>query len=285
LISSVGDFLWNTFRVHGKSALGVVGLVLALVVSFPAIARGAEPSIEEIVRLVRAQDDDIDDERAEVEIRSMGGAQGEMRSTTLRLYWKNQGGKDGLLGLTLLVTQAPLNRKGESFLLRQAERAAESQAWLYLPDLRQALRITVAGQDIQRPKRNTDLLLGFEQLGTRLLGKAVRSVAGREPLDGVAHLIVDERIDGEPDALKRYWVSSTNWTIAKIEYRGAGGRVDQTQSIEWQQVGRAWVWKRVEVRATDPPGHTVVELRNVTVNTGLSDRVFTVNTMKAGRIP
>jgi outer membrane lipoprotein-sorting protein len=45
------------------------------------------------------------------------------------------------------------------------------------------------------------------------------------------------------------------------------------------------VWKRVEVRATDPKGHTVVELRNVTVNTGLSDRVFTVNTMKSGRIP
>jgi outer membrane lipoprotein-sorting protein len=265
--------------------LGIVGPVLALLVSVPTIAWGQEPSIDEIVRLVRAQDDAIDDETADIEIRSMGGAQGELRSTTLRLYWKNQRGKDGLLGLTLLVTQSPLNRKGESFLLRQTERAAESQAWLYLPDLRQALRITVAGQDIQRPKRNTDLLLGFEQLGTRLLGKAVRSVAGREPLDGVDHLIVDERVDGEPETLKRYWVSTANWTIAKIEYRVAGGRVEQTQSIEWQQVGRAWVWKRVEVRATDPKGHTVVELRNVTVNTGLSDRVFTVNTMKSGRIP
>jgi outer membrane lipoprotein-sorting protein len=263
----------------------IVGLVGIGLVSSPALAWGQAPSIDEIVRLVRAQDDAIDDETADVEIRSLGGEHGAMRSTTLRLYWKNQRGKDGLLGLTLLVTQAPLNRKGESFLLRQTERAAESQAWLYLPDLRQALRITVAGQDTQRPKRNTDLLLGFEQLGTRLLGKAVRSIAGREPLDGVDHLIVDERVDGEPEALKRFWVSPTNWTIAKIEYRGAGGRVEQTQSIEWQRVGRAWVWKRAEVRATDPPGHTVVDLRNVTVNTGVSDRVFTVNTMKSGRIP
>jgi hypothetical protein len=236
------------------------------------------------VRLVRAQDNAIDDETADVEIRSMG-AQGDARSTTLRLYWKNQRGEDGLLGLTLLVTQAPLNRKGESFLLRQAERAGESQAWLYLPDLRQALRITIVGQDIQRPKRNADMLLGFEQLGARLLGKAARSVAGREPLDGVEYLMVDERVGGDPEALRRFWVSPVNWTIAKIEYRGPGGRIEQTQSIEWQLVGRAWVWKRVEVRAMDPPGHTVVDLRNVTVNTGLSDRVFTVNTMKSGRVP
>jgi hypothetical protein len=156
---------------------------------------------------------------------------------------------------------------------------------LYLPDLRQALRITIAGQDIQRPKRNADMLLGFEQLGARLLGKAARSVAGREFLDGVEYLLVDERVDGEPEGLRRFWVSPTNWTIAKIEYHGAGGRVELTQSIEWQQVGGAWVWKLVDVRATDPPGHTVVDLRNVTVNTGLSDRVFTVNTMKSGRIP
>ncbi|MFZ5877361.1 MAG: outer membrane lipoprotein-sorting protein [Nitrospirota bacterium] len=272
---------WNSPRA---CVTATVGLIVAVVLAVPLLGWAQDPGIDDIVRLVRAQDDAIDDETADVDIRSTD-AQGESRSTSLRLYWKNQRGKDGLLGLTLLVTQTPLNRKGESFLLRQAERATDSQAWLYLPELRQALRITIAGQDIQRPKRNADMLLGFEQLGARLLGKAERAVAGRESLDGVEYVIVDERVDGEPDALRRFWVSPTNWTIAKIESRGAGGRIDLTQLIEWQQVGRAWVWKRVEIRGTDPPGHTVVELRNVTVNTGLSDRVFTVNTMKSGRVP
>ncbi|MFZ5863065.1 MAG: outer membrane lipoprotein-sorting protein [Nitrospirota bacterium] len=272
----------NIIRETARAG-ALTGLIIVAVVVGPVIGWGQDPSIDDIVRLVRGQDNAIDDETADVEIRSTG-AHGDGR-TALRLYWKNQRGKDGLLGLTLLVTQAPLNRKGEGFLLRQAERAGDSQAWLYLPDLRQALRITIAGQDVQRPKRNTDMLLGFEQLGTRLLGKAARSVAGREPLGGVEYVIVDERVDGEPNALRRFWVSPVNWTIAKIEYRGPGGRVDQTQSIEWQQVGGAWVWERVEVRAADPPGHTVVELSNVAVNTGLSDRIFTVNTMKSGRIP
>jgi outer membrane lipoprotein-sorting protein len=276
--------VWGAPCVRVWTALVLIGLIAVSIGAAPAIGRAQDPNIDDIVRLVRAQDDAIDDETADVEIRSMGG-EGDARSTLLRLYWKNQRGKDGLLGLTLLITRAPLNRKGEGFLLWQAERAGDSQAWLYLPDLRQALRITIAGQDVQRPKRNADLLLGFEQLGTRLLGKAARTVAGREPLDGVEHIVVEERLDGEPEALRRFWVSPANWTIAKIEYRGAGGRVDLTQSIAWRQVGGAWVWKRVEVHAADPPGHTVVELRNVTVNAGLSDRVFTVNTMKSGRIP
>jgi outer membrane lipoprotein-sorting protein len=141
--------------------------------------------------------------------------------------------------------------------------------------------MTIAGQ---RPKRNADMLLGFEQLGGRLLGDAARAAAGRESIDGTEYVVVDERLSGGPEAVRRFWVSPEDWTIAKIEYHGAGGRVEHTQSIEWQRVGRAWVWKRVEVRATDPPVRTVVELSRVSVNTGLSDRLFTVNSLKSGTI-
>jgi outer membrane lipoprotein-sorting protein len=247
-------------------------------------APGEELTVQDIVKRVQAQDDAIDDETADVEIRSLdsGGAE---RATTLRLYWKNPRGEKGLLGQTLLVTLAPRNRKGEGFLLWQADRANESQAWLYLPDLRQALRITIAGQDAQRPKRNADMLLGFEQLGARLLGAVDRSLVGREPYRGVDHVVLEERLSGAPPGTRRFWISPESWTIAKIEYRNAEGGIDLTQTIEWQQVGRGWVWKRVEVRGVNPPGHTIVELRHVTVNTGLSDRLFTVNTLKSGTLP
>ncbi len=246
--------------------------------------RGADLSAQEIARQVNAQDDVIDDQTADVEIRSMDAA-GTERSSTLRLYWKNPRGEKGLVGQTLLVTRAPINRKGESFLLWQAERASESQSWLYLPDLRQALRITIAAQDAQRPKRNADLLLGFEQLAVRLLGAGDRTVVGREQIGGSDYLLLDERLPGKPPTTRRFWISPDNWTIAKIEYRNAQGAVEQTQTMEWQRVGPGWVWKRVEVRATDPPGRTIVELRQVAVNTGLSDRLFTVNTLKSGTLP
>jgi outer membrane lipoprotein-sorting protein len=258
--------------------MSLAGLLLA---SASGSGRAGELSVEEVVRQVRAQDDAIDDQTTDVEIRTVDAA-GNERSTTQRLDWKNLRGAKGLIGQTLLVTMTPLQRKGESFLLWQAARAGDSQAWLYLPDLRQALRITIAGQDAQRPKRNADMLLGFEQLGGRLLEDAPRVLAGREPIDGTDYVIVEERLPGE--IVRRFWVSPANWTIAKIDYRDAGGRLDRTQFIEWQRVGRAWVWKRVEVRATDPPVRTVVELSRVSVNTGLSDRLFTVNSLKSGTI-
>lgn len=262
----------------------LAALLIAGVAPAPGPGRGEELTAKEIVRLVRVQDNAIDDETADMEIRSED-ASGVKRNSALRLYWKTSRGTKGLLGQTLLVTLSPKNRKGEGFLLWQAERASESQAWLYLPDLRQALRITVAGQDAQRPSRKADMLLGFEQLGARLLGEGDRVLVGRDEGSGAAYLILEERLTGEPAGTRRFWVSPEHWTIAKIEYRDASGRVELSQNIEWQQVGGAWVWKRVEVRAANPPGHTVVELRNVKVNTGLSDRLFTVNALKAGTFP
>ncbi len=43
--------------------------------------------------------------------------------------------------------------------------------------------------------------------------------------------------------------------------------------------------ERVDIRAANSTAHTVVHLRNVKVNTGLSDRLFTVNTLKSGVFP
>jgi hypothetical protein len=262
----------------------VIGLTACFLITGTCGAWGQDPSVDEVVRQVRAQDDALDDETAEVVIRSLDAGGGEKHSTH-RLYWKNPRGAKGLLGQTLLVARSPLNRRGESFLLWQAERAGDSQAWLYLPELRQALRVTIAGQDVQRPKRNSDLHLGFEQLGARLIGAGDRHLVGRDRIDGAEYLVIEERSVDEPASTRRFWVSATNWTIGKIEYRDAAGRTEQTQSMEWQQVDRAWVWKRVEIRVTDPPGHTIVELRDAAVNTGLSDRLFTVHTLKSGTIP
>lgn len=261
--------------------IGQAMVVSLAILFFAPASRAAELSVEEIVRQVRAQDDSIDDQTADLEIRTLD-ADGTERSTSQRLYWKNARRAKGLIGQTLLVTLTPIQRQGESFLLWQAARAGDSQAWLYLPDLRQALRMTIAGQDAQRPKRNADMLLGFEQLGGRLLGDAPRAAAGRESIDGTEYVIVDERLPG--NGVRRFWVSPVNWTIGRIEYRGAGGRVEHTQVIEWQRAGRAWVWKRVEVRATDPPVRTVIELSRVSVNTGLGDRLFTVNYLKSGAV-
>ncbi|MFZ5863476.1 MAG: outer membrane lipoprotein-sorting protein [Nitrospirota bacterium] len=263
-------------------------LVAALVtIGPPPQAAAGDVIVEDIVARVMAQDDAVRDQTALVEIRRIA-ASGEERVSTHRLYWKNLVGNNGLLGKTLLVSLSPVEKRGEGFLLWQAARANESQAWLYLPDLRQVRRVAVAGHDehAHGPDSTADLNLGFEQLGTRLTG-VTGSLIGKEVLDGVPHVILEDRSSASADLLplRRFWISAADWTIGKIEYRHADGRLARTQRIVWERLGDAWVWKRTEIQPADGSGKTIVELRDIALNTSPADRVFTVETLKSGRIP
>jgi hypothetical protein len=263
-------------------------LTTALVLAVASSTAGAaDVFVEEIVHHVMTQDNAIRDETAQVVIRQVD-ARGVERISTHRLYWKNLQGDKGLLGKTRLITLSPLDKRGEAFLLWQMERANDSQAWLYLPDLRQVRRLAISGhaEHEHGHDRDSDLSLGFEQLGTRLTGVNGKLV-GREVLDGVEYLILEDRSTASDDLLplRRFWISSDDWTIGKIEYRDAAGRLARTQRIVWEHIDRAWVWKRTEIQPAAASGKTIVDFRDVVVNTDLSDRLFTVETLKSGKIP
>jgi outer membrane lipoprotein-sorting protein len=250
-------------------------------------ASAADVFVEDVVQHVTAQDNAISDQTANVLIRHVD-ARGVERVSTHRLYWKNLLGDKGLIGKALLVTQTPLDKRGEGFLLWQMERANDSQAWLYLPELRQVRRLAIAGHEHHEhgSRQQPALDLGFEQLGTRLAGTTGQLV-GKEVIDGVDHLILDDRSTMTDDLLplRRFWISFADWTIGKVEYRDASGRLVRTQRITWERLDQGRVWKRTEIQPAGTPGKTIVELSDITVNTGLADRLFTVETLKAGRVP
>ncbi len=263
-----------------------VWLLVGVFVAWPAAA-GADVFVEDVVQHVTTQDNAVSDQTADVVIRHVD-ARGVERASTHRLYWKNLQGDKGLIGKALLVTQTPLDKRGEGFLLWQMERANDSQAWLYLPDLRHARRLAIAGHQQHEHGRQPQpgLDLGFEQLGTRLAGVQGKFV-GKEAIDGRDYVVLEDRAPMSDDLLplRRYWVSFADWTIGKIEYRDASGRLARTQRIDWERLEQGLVWKRTEIQPADSTGKTIVEMSNITVNTGLADRLFTVETLKSGRLP
>ncbi len=271
--------------VNGSRVMWV-WLLTGMLAAWPEVA-AADVFVEDVVQHVTAQDNAISDQTADVVIRHVD-SRGVERVSTHRLYWKNLQGDKGFIGKALLVTQTPFDKRGEGFLLWQMERANESQAWLYLPDLRHVRRLPIAGheQHDHRPQQQPGLDLGFEQLGTRLVGVQGKLV-GNEAIDGVDYVILEDRSTVTDDLLplRRFWISFADWTIGKIEYRDGSGRLARTQRIEWERVGQARVWKRTEIQPADSSGKTIVELSNITVNTDLADRLFTVETLKSGRLP
>jgi outer membrane lipoprotein-sorting protein len=271
-----------------KSGVCLTTLIIALTLSaLVPRTTAADVFVEDVVQHVTAQDNAISDQTARVTIRQLD-AKGVERVSTYRLYWKNlPDGKD-LVGKAMLVTQTPLDKRGEGFLLWQATRANDSQAWLYLPDLRQVRRLAISGheQHDHGSKQQPAMDLGFEQLGTRLVG-VNGELVGREVIDGVEHVILDDRSTMSDDLLplRRFWVAFPGWTIGKIEYHDANKRLVRTQRIGWKRIEQGWVWKWTEIQPAHSPGKTIVEISDVVVNTGLADRLFTVETLKLGRLP
>jgi outer membrane lipoprotein-sorting protein len=261
-------------------------VLIAWLVLWPSGASGAESEVAEVLRQVAAQDDAVSDLTAQLLIRSFD-ARGVEQTSQHRLYWKNQRGKPDVLAKTVVATLSPIHRKGERFLLWQAERAEESQAWLYLPELRQVRRVVVAGPEAHRHDRESDVDLGFEQLATRVVASGESQVVGRETLEGATYVILEDRtpVGHDTPPIRRMWVSAKDWTIAKIEYREADGRLNKAQRIEWRRVNDAWVWTRTEIQKAHSRERTVIELNEVAVNPGLDDRVFTIDTLKSGRLP
>ncbi len=248
-------------------------------------AWAGQGEVAEVIRQVGIQDDAVNTETAQMVIRSID-AHGMEKTSRHHLFWKNVRGDKGTLGKTLLVTLAPLNQKGEAFLLWQSRQATDSQAWLYLPDLRQVRRVPISGHEAHHHEHESDVDLGFEQMGTRLTESDDLTVVGREILDGRGYLVLEGRSTSEGiPPLRRVWVSPETWTIHQIEYRDAEGMLEKTQRVEWQQVRDIWVWKRTEIQKAHSLERTVVELQEIAVNPELGDRLFTMQTLQSGRIP
>lgn len=265
-----------------RTAVLLTAMVVA--VGHPS-AWGGQDEVAEVIRQVGIQDEAVSTETAQMVIRSIDARGGE-KTSRHHLYWKNVRGDKGTLGKTLLVTLAPLNQKGEAFLLWQSRQATDSQAWLYVPELRQVRRVPIAGHEAHRHEHESDVNLGFEQMGTRLTESDELTLVGREILDGRGYVVLESRStrEGTPP-LRRVWVSPQTWTIHQIEYRDAEGMLQKTQRVEWQQIRDTWVWKRTEIQKAHSLEKTIVELQEIEVNPELGDRLFTMQTLQSGRIP
>jgi hypothetical protein len=55
------------------------------------------------------------------------------------------------------------------------------------------------------------------------------------------------------------------------------------QTIEWQKIGAAWVWKRVVGENLITNDQTVLDISDIKLNSGLQDEVFSARTMRLGR--
>ncbi len=249
----------------------------------PALAGSAEAMIEKANTIYDGRDS-----RSRLSFRISRPGRQTKRLDFIMLWKEYESGP--IEEKTILFQTFPPSRKGIAYMnwgYRDEERPDD--AWLYLPELR-SIRKVVHGAHHHHDHKKTGpfslSLLQRDQLLERpASADRLRRLDDAEYNGRTYHRI--ERIPrmrmaGMPYARIVDWLDPATGRIERIEYFDDRDRLVLDQGIEWQTLGRAQVWRRVEARNPTDGARTELLIRDTQIDKGLADRVFSKRQMRLG---
>ncbi|HEX9759190.1 MAG TPA: outer membrane lipoprotein-sorting protein [Nitrospiria bacterium] len=204
---------------------------------------------------------------------------GKQVKTELSFYWKNYRADPKLQSKTLLITTFPPTEKGESFLLWENKNPDDSEFWMYFPSLRQTRKIQrLSPED---GLRESDLL--FEDM-TRMQFDQTQFIIMKEgTLKGELCFIIQTTFSHpSPYGKKVFWISKKRGLILKIDYFSSSNQLLKSQNIQWQKIKEVPVWKGSRIKNQQTKRTTTIELKNIKINSGLPERIFTQRNLERG---
>ena len=211
---------------------------------------------------------------------------GSERKSVYQRLWKDYRGEEMVADKMVLFTEYPPDAVGTGFMRWAFTEKAGKNAdqWIYLPELRKTRRVSI--RDPGDSFLGSDLT--YADISGRSLDQDEHSFIKIEEKDG-RELYVIESTPKESDPLysKRmsWFTKSDDWNgcvKVGVVYYDRKGQLLKQQSLSWQQVGDAWMWRRVEVRNVQTGTSSIFEVDEAEVGVGLKDRVFTERTLKRG---
>ncbi len=209
----------------------------------------------------------------------------ERKSVYLRL-WKAYHGESMIADKMVLFTEFPPDAVGTGFM-RWAfteEAGKNADQWIYLPELRKTRRVSI--RDPGDSFLGSDLT--YADISGRSIDRDEHKFLKIDVKNGRELFVVEswpkEKL---PLYSKRVsWFTKTgDWDSCVkvgVVYYDRKGQLLKRQSLSWQRVGPAWMWRRVEVRNVQTGTSSVFEVENAEVGVGLRDSVFTERTLKRG---
>jgi hypothetical protein len=207
------------------------------------------------------------------------------RSEYLR-FWKDYRGEDGIADKMLLFTTYPPDARGSSFMrvAYTPESARPVDQWIYLPLLKKIRRVTI--RDPGDSFLNSNLT--YFDVSPRALEADVHRYKGTTVADGqTLHVVESVPRESRPLYGKRvFWfLYPGNWegcVPIRIDYYDGNGQLLKDQFIAWQQVDGAWMWKTSLVRSHQSGTASSFEMRDMRVNVGLEDELFSARSLERG---
>ncbi len=198
-------------------------------------------------------------------------------------YWKNYDGEKDVVDKVILFTTSPPQNKGLSFMrigyTTKSGKAADQL--IYLPDLRKVRPIS------RRDPENKDWGINDEDLRIRDLDEDTHVFKEIVTVDGSDFYVVESTPKNDPVFSKRvtHFSKADSWAGClqrQIDFYDKTGELAKQQFIDWDQLGKAWVWNKVHIKSTQNNASITYEMQDVEVNVGIKDGLFSKRGMKRG---
>lgn len=250
-------------------------------------AHGADIAGAEIMQRVY-DSNRFDDQIATLTFQFFDADQKE-KKVVYTMVWKNSHGEDGYDNKAMFFTEFPPDRKGIAYLgwLRKPGASQQDDEWIYLPELRMVRRIAQRGPHYTHDDDEFGLsLLERDHLQPRLPELDEHQRLKDEVLDGVNCYVVDSRPKKQgfvyPYSKVISWIDQESLRPLQVYYYDLDGNPALNVVFEWTQLGDKWIWKRVTAIEPNVHAKTILEISDVKLNSGLSDKMFSSRALMRG---
>ena len=209
---------------------------------------------------------------------------GSERKEILRRFWKGYNGKGGLTHKLIVFNEYPPDKKGNVFL-----------EWSYRPGSGKEpvrkfyLKFLDAVNNVPQTSNDEGFAssdLKPSEMAPRPVKLDLHDLLKEEIINGMAYYVV-ESLPKKPDPSFPYsklvkWITKDHFLKERIAYYDLQGKLLKEQTISWKQIKGVWVWEKVVTTNVQTKRQTFLTIRDIRVNTGLSEELFTERSMRRG---
>lgn len=208
---------------------------------------------------------------------------GSEHSAVYQRFWKTT--EDNQEKLTLF-TITPLDAKNTAFMqyTYSPSMNKDTEQWVYLPNLRKLKRVTI--RDLSDSFLGSDLT--HDDIRMRRVEDDQHKLLRVKESQGFKHFLIEstpkERESQYQRKIVHYALKLDSGVCLKknVAYFDKKGASLKKQSIQWQQINGAWLWKRVEVTNSQSSSSSIFEVSNPQVNSNVDEKWFSVRMLKKG---
>ena len=202
---------------------------------------------------------------------------GSQRVRSIKQFTKDMGDVDK----SIMFFLAPADVKNTSFMSWAYDSDKSDDQWIYLPALKKTKRISSDSK--------SDYFMGsdftYDDLGDRNLEDDTHKLLREESLDGIDYYVV-ESVPVDEDYMYSktvVWVNKTSFIGLKKEFYDEDEDLLKILSIkDIEKLSGIWVITNSEMKNVQKNHKTTIELKNIQINTGMSESKFSERMMMRG---